>query len=128
MVVAVLMLGFLGMLGVAADGRAVLAARRDVQDLADASARAGAATINQGGFRQPGTQELVLDQVTAKRAALNYLSQAGYTGDADVTTGALLVDVRLNQTYHTTFSGILGISSVRVQAESQAVPASQGTG
>jgi len=128
MVVAVLMLGFLAMLGLAADGGAVLAARRDVQDLADASARAGAATINQGGFRQPGTQELVLDQVTAKRAALNYLSQAGRTGDADVTTGALLVDVRLNQTYHTTFSGILGISSVRVQAESQAVPASQRTG
>jgi Flp pilus assembly protein TadG len=127
LLVAVLMLGLLALLGMLSDSGQVLAARRNLQDLADASARAGAATLNVADLRQPGTQQLVLDQGLAKQAALNYLNEAGYKGSVSVRTGPLLVDVHLDEASQTTFARILGISSVDVGADSQAAPGTQGT-
>jgi Flp pilus assembly protein TadG len=127
LLVAVLMLGFLALLGLLSDSGQVLAARRNLQDLADASARAGAATINPAAFRQPGSDVLELDQNAARQAALNYLSEVGYKGSVSVTTGPLLVDVHLEQARQTTFARIFGISSVNVGADSQASPVAQGT-
>lgn len=127
LLVAVLMLGFLALLGMLSDSGQVLAARRNLQDLADASARAGAATINLADLRQPGTQEFVLDQGFAKQAALNYLNESGYQGNVSVTTGPLMVHVHLDEARHTTFARIFGVSSVDVGADSQAAPGTQGT-
>lgn len=127
LLVAVLMLGFLALLGLLNDSGQVLAARRNLQDLADASARAGAATINIADLRRPGTQDLVLDQGLAKQAALNYLSQVGYSGNVSVTAGPLLVDVHLDQPRRTFFAHLFGISSLDVGADSRAAPGAQGT-
>jgi Flp pilus assembly protein TadG len=127
LLVAVLMLGFLALLGLLSDSGQVLAARRNLQDLADASARAGAAMINPAGFREPGTDVLELDQNAARQAALNYLAEAGYRGSESVTTGPLLVDVHLEQVRQTTFARLFSVSSVSVGADSQASPVAQGT-
>jgi Flp pilus assembly protein TadG len=126
--VAVLMLGFLALLGVLTDSGRVLAARRNLADLADAAARAGADSVNASSFRQPGTQELVLNQVTAAQAARSYLAQVGYRGEVSVATGPTAVKVRLDQHQPTTFARLFGIASVDVQAYSVADLVGVGTG
>lgn len=124
--VAVLLLGLLALLGVVADGGAVLAARRGLQQLADGAARAGAAAVDEAALRDSAGMVVVVDEAAAEAAALSYLAEVGFGGMAEVTAAPTHVVVFLEQERPTMLGRVLGASSVTVRAEGQAAPRSGG--
>jgi len=95
--------------GMAVDGGRIVAARVEAADHAENAARVGAqqVTLLRLGWR-------LLDPFKAKRAAEEYLSQHGVTGQITVGLRTVTVTVRLTQ--QTTLLRLVGISSRTVTA------------
>jgi len=113
---------FLSTVGLAIDGEAVLRAHRRAQGAADGAARTGVGHVQIGHARAvPGAQD-VLDPSAARQAAADYIA-AAYP-DLQVTTQAdeqhLAVVVR--QSVTPTFLQLLHISTVQIEARSNARP------
>ena len=71
--VAILMVGMVAVVGLVTDGGMVFTQRRDLQNVADAAALAGAAQIDQDTYRASAGEIVVLDQAAAYTAAVTYL-------------------------------------------------------
>jgi len=113
---------FLSVIGLAIDGEAVLRAHRRAQGAADAAARTGVGHVQIGHARAlPGAPD-VLDPSAAQQAAVDYI--ASVYPDLQVTTQAdeqhLAVLVREPVT--PTFLQLLHISTVQIEARSDAGP------
>lgn len=113
---------FLSVIGLAIDGEAVLRAHRRAQGAADGAARTGVGHVQISHARAlPGGQD-VLDPTTAQQAAVDYI--ATVYPDLQVTTRAdqehLAVLVRERVT--PTFLQLLHISTVQIEARSDARP------
>jgi uncharacterized membrane protein len=120
--VAVMLLGLLGIAALVIDGGVLFAARRDLQGLADGAARAGAMTLNVDSLRSAGN--VVLDPEAAQGAARDYLRAAGFDGDIAVTADTTGVTVDLAQDRQTVLMGLVGVRKVRTEAHAVARPRS----
>jgi hypothetical protein len=113
---------FLSVIGLAIDGEAVLRAHRRAQGAADGAARTGVGYILIDHARAlPGAPD-VLDPSAAQRAAVDYI--ASFYPDLQVSTHAdkqhLAVLVR--EAVTPTFLQLLHISTVQIEARSDARP------
>jgi uncharacterized membrane protein len=116
--VAVLLLGLVTVVGLAADGGLVFAQRRDLQNLADAAALAGAMQIDEGAYRGGGT--VTLDQAAARHAAETSLSGSDLT--YTVIAGAGGVEVEVSRRATLSFLRVIGIDGVTIGATARAAP------
>lgn len=118
--VAVMLLGLLAMTALVIDGGLLFAERRDLQGLADGSARAGAMAIDEDLLRQTGTVRL--DPAAAQAAAEQYLESVGVEGAIEIDANMLSVTVDLEETRPTLMMSLLGVRTVDVAAHAVARP------
>lgn len=116
---AMLLLGLVAVAGLATDGGLVFAQRRDLQNLADAAALAGAMQIDEAAYRA-GTG-VALNQAEARRAAISYLSDADDV-TYEVMVGPTGVGVAVRRRAQTGFLRVIGIDGVTISARAQAEP------
>src|SRR6266511_366264 len=81
----VMVLGLLAVLGLVADGGLVFARHRELQAMADAAARAGAAQLDEAVYRASNGRIAQLDPNRARQAARGYLQASGFAGEAEVS-------------------------------------------
>ena len=117
--VALTMLGLVAVVGLAADGGLVFAQRRDLQNMADAAALAGAMQIDEAAYRANGA--ITLDTAAARRAAEVYLDTAA-DGAATVQASATRVEVHVSRRATTGFLRVIGIDGVTIGARAEAEP------
>lgn len=118
--VAVVLIGLLGITALVIDGGVLFAARRDLQGLADGAARAGAMSLDVDTLRS--NDAVKLDPDAARRAARDYLRAAGFDGEMTVNADTLRVTVDLVQERATVMMGLLGIREMRTEAHAVARP------
>jgi len=109
----------LAIVGVALDGALLLSARRDLQDVADAAARAGAAQVDLDQLRSDSS--IVLRPEVARQAAYAYAVYEGVVPeriDADQTR----IVVQVRRDVPTAFVRVLRITSMPVEARGAARP------
>ena len=82
--VAVMLPLFLSIVGLAIDGGIVFSARRELQNVADGAARAGAMQIDERAYRESAGQRLVLDTDGARQAAGAYVARQHGSVSAEV--------------------------------------------
>lgn len=117
--VALMMVGVVSVVGLVSDGGLVFAQRRDLQNVADAAAAAGAMQIDEAVYRSTG--EVVLDEQLAREAAVFYLDAEG---DLDYAVSVLSdrVEVSVSRQATTGFLRVIGIDGVEVSASASAEP------
>ena len=118
--VAVTLPLFVSLVGLAIDGGVVFNARRELQNVADAAARAGAMQIDEGIYRASSGTSVVLATDRAEEAARNYLEANGSRQTADVRASTDRVVVTLTTSVSTAFLRLVGITSVPVEATAPA--------
>lgn len=119
--VALFLVGLIAVAGLVADGGLVLAQRRDLQNVADAAAAAGAMQIDEAAYRASGGALIVLDPDAAQQAAIGYLVRENGTEYAVETTDES-VAVAVTRIAPTAFLRVLGIDGVEVGARAVAEP------
>jgi Flp pilus assembly protein TadG len=113
---------FLSVVGLAVDGEAVLRAHRRAQGAADGAARTGAGYVQVAHARaQPGAAD-VLDADAAQQAATDYIARVYPDEQVKTSADQGHVVVVVTQQVTPTFLQLVHVSSVRVQARSQAGP------
>lgn len=117
--VALMMVGVVSVVGLVSDGGLVFAQRRDLQNVADAAAAAGAMQIDEAVYRSTG--EVVLDEQLAREAAAFYLDAEG---DLDYVVSVLSdrVEVSVSRQATTGFLRVIGIDGIEVSASASAEP------
>lgn len=117
--VALMMVGVVSVVGLVSDGGLVFAQRRDLQNVADAAAAAGAMQIDEAAYRSTG--EVVLDEQLARDAAAFYLDAEG---DLDYVVNVLpdRVEVAVSRQATTGFLRVIGIDGIEVSASASAEP------
>ena len=118
--VAVMLPLFLTVIGLAIDGGVVFAARRDLQNVADAGARAGAMQVDQRVYRDSSGTTVVLDAAEAREVAAAYVAGEGAGLEASVVVEPQRVVVQVSHEVPTTFIRLVGIDTVRVRATAPA--------
>lgn len=119
--VAVLMVALVAVVGLVTDGGMVFTQRRDLQNVADAAALAGAMQIDENAYRASGGTAVVLDEQAARAAAVVYLqAEGGLAYQVSVTPAR--VDVSVSRQANTGFLRVLGISGVQINAAATAEP------
>ena len=119
--VAILMVGMVAVVGLVTDGGMVFTQRRDLQNVADAAALAGAAQIDHDAYRASAGEIVVLDQTAAYTAAVTYLEDEGGL-DYAVDVAPEGVDVSVSRNASTGFLRVLGIDGVEISANASAEP------
>ena len=117
--VAILMVGLVAVVGLVTDGGLVFSQRRDLQNVADAAALAGAMQIDEDVYRASG--EVLLDESAARQAAVEYLRAEGDV-TYSVVVGPARVDVSVSRQASTGFLRVIGINSVEMSAGASAEP------
>jgi len=113
--VAVMLPLFLAIVGLAVDGGVVWGARRELQNVADTAARAGAMQIDLGAYRQSAGEVIVLDPTSARETAAGYLADTpGLV--AEVQADQQRVVVTVSREVRLTFLRIVGLETVRIDA------------
>jgi uncharacterized membrane protein len=107
--------------GIAIDGTRTFLYRRTLQNAADAAALAGASEIDRRAYYS-GREEIALNDVEARAAALRWLARRGLPVDAEVVATPAVVRVGVRARLATTFLGLVGITDLPVAAESVAEP------
>ena len=120
--VAVMLPLFLSIVGLAIDGGTVFDARRELQNVADSAARAGAMQIDQGAYRQSSGATVVLDVPAARQAAAEYVASQGHGLAATIDVEPKQVVVQVSRNVPTSFLRLVGISTVRITAGAPAAP------
>ena len=117
--VAITMVGLVAVVGLVSDGGLVFAQRRDLQNVADAAALAGAMQIDEETYRLSGS--VVLDEQAAYRAAVGYLEDEGGPTYSVVVRPAG-VEVAVSRDASTGFLRVVGIDDVEISAQATAEP------
>lgn len=107
---------FIPIVGLTVDGGVVFNARRELQNAADAAARAGAMQVDARAYRESAGARVVLDQATARQVAAEYLAGHGPGLSGSVATDAQRVVVEVSREVPTSFLRIVGVSTVRIGA------------
>jgi Flp pilus assembly protein TadG len=111
---------FLSVIGLAIDAGIVFGARRELQNVADAAARAGAMQVDQQVYRASSGALIVLDQPAARQIAAEYASSQNADLSARVVVEPQRVVVSVSREVTTSFMRLAGISTVRVSATAPA--------
>lgn len=119
--VAILMVGLVAVVGLVTDGGMVFSQRRDLQNVADAAAAAGASQIDDDAYRASAGETVVLDENAAYDAAARYLDSE-VDLDYSVIVTANSVDVAVARQATTGFLRVLGIDGVDIDATATAEP------
>lgn len=117
---AVMLPLFLSVVGLAIDAAIVFGARRELQNVADSSARAGAMQVDLRAYRDSSGQTVVLDRAAARRVAAQYAAEQGPGLVATISVDPQRVVVEVRRDVRTSFVRLAGLSSVRVSAVSPA--------
>lgn len=123
-IVALMMPVLLAVVGLALDGGIVFDARRELQNVADTAAHAGATEIDAAHFQRTGGA-LALDARGAVGVAVEYVADynALHRPDQQATLddvfvmGADRLVVRVSRVARTAFLRVVGVTSVRITAE-----------
>ena len=118
--VAVMMPFFLAIIGLAIDGGILFDNQRELQNVADGAARAGAMQIDQQTYRESGGQTVVLDPEGARQVATAYVLDQGTTLTAGVSADSHQVVVSVNRAVPTGFLRIVGITTIQISATATA--------
>jgi uncharacterized membrane protein len=120
--VAVMLPLFLSVIGLSIDAGTLFDTRRELQNVADSAARAGAMQIDQSTYRASSGETVVLDAATAREAAAQYVNSqgAGFAATIDVRPRSVVVQV--SRSVPTSFLRLVGIETVRISATAPAVP------
>jgi uncharacterized membrane protein len=119
--VAVLMVGLVAIVGLVTDGGLLFTQRRNLQNVADSAALAGAMRIDENAYRGSGGGSVVLDEGAAYQAAVEYLQEEGDLGyRVDVTAGR--VEVSVSRQASTGFLRVIGINGFEISASASAEP------
>ena len=116
---AILLPALLGILGLVVDAGLALEARRDLQNVADRAARAGAMQIDEAAFLNGGGVRL--DEARATEAAGEYAAgaSASVTG---IAAGTDEVAVQVSRPMPSRFLKLFGISGITMTATGTAKP------
>jgi uncharacterized membrane protein len=108
--------------GLAVDGARLFTARRDLQNVADSAALAGASAIDEGQFRRSEGRDVRLDPASARAAANRVLEASGIptTTEVEITVEPDRVEVRLRRGVEMTFLKIVGLREERIGASATA--------
>lgn len=118
--VAIMLVGLVALVGLVSDGGLVFAQRRDLQNIADGAALAGAMQLDENAYRATG--EVVLDESAAEQAATEYLAAEGGGLTYSVTALPGGVEVAVSRRASTGFLRVLGIDGVDIGASARAEP------
>jgi uncharacterized membrane protein len=118
----VMVLGLLAVLGLVADGGLVFARHRELQAVADAAARAGAAQLDEAVYRSSNGRIAQLDPAHARQAARAYLVASAFRGQAEVSADAGSVTVALTRAMRPPIFGGLSGGAVQLAVRSLARP------
>ncbi len=123
LLVGALLLG-LAFVGLAVDGARMFTARRDLQNVADAAALAGASAIDEGTYRATGGLVVRLDPARARGSAEQVVWAARLPAGTtvDVHIAAERVEVRISRPVDTTLLRVVGVPSQRIGATASASP------
>lgn len=117
--VALMMVGVVSVVGLVSDGGLIFAQRRDLQNVADAGAAAGAMQIDEAVYRSTG--DVVLDEQLARDAAVLYLdAEDGLDYVVNVLPDR--VEVAVSRQATTGFLRVIGIDGIEVSASASAEP------
>jgi hypothetical protein len=110
--------------GLAVDGARLFTARRDLQNVADSAALAGASAIDEAQFRDSGGSEVRLDPRSARGAVDRVLDASGLPvgTQVDVEVEPDRVVVHLTRPVAMTFLRIAGLREERIGASATASP------
>lgn len=103
---------FVAIVGLAADGGLVFSARRELQNVADSAARAGARQIDVRAYRESRGRTVVLDGAAARRITAGYAADQGASRDNRIEVEPSRVQVGLSLDAPTTFLRLVGIETV----------------
>jgi uncharacterized membrane protein len=118
----VVALGLLATLGLVADGGLLVARHRELQNLTDAAARAGAGQLDAATFRSSGGQLVLLDPAQAQAAARRQLRAAGFTGQIRVAATTTQVTVVVEEAIRTPILASILPGQVRLTVRAVARP------
>ena len=117
---AVMLPLFLSVVGLAADGGIIFSARRELQNVADSAARAGAMQVDQRVYRESSGATVVLDQAVAREVAAQYVVSQGTGLAATIGAEPQQVVVQLGRDVPTSFLRLVGINTMRITATARA--------
>jgi uncharacterized membrane protein len=114
----------LAFVGLAVDGARLFTARRDLQNVADSAALAGASAIDEAHFRTTGGREVRLEPVVARTAVDRVLaaSDLPVSTEVEVSVDGDRVSVRIARPVEMTFLRAVGTAEERIGASATASP------
>jgi len=123
LLVGVLLIGLM-FAGLAIDGARMFTARRDLQNVADSAALAGASSLDEGAYRKSAGVDVQLDSAAARQAVNEVLTQSSLpvSVTVDVVIGAERVEVRIERPVRPLFLGLVGIGPEQIGAHASASP------
>ncbi|MGZ4678041.1 MAG: pilus assembly protein TadG-related protein [Acidimicrobiia bacterium] len=123
LLVGVLLLGLM-VAGLGVDGARMFTARRDLQNVADSAALAGASSLDEAAYRATGGADVRLDPSTARQAVSAVVRASGLpsTTRVDVRVESDRVVVQLVRPVRPLFLGLAGIGPQRIGAHASAAP------
>jgi uncharacterized membrane protein len=123
LLVGVLLVGLL-VVGFVVDGTRMFTARRDLQNLADSAALAGASAIDESVYRSSGGALVRLDAPAVRVAVSDVLRSSGVSlpGAVDVQVVGDRVTVRLVRDVRPLMLSLAGLGVQRIGAHATAAP------
>jgi Flp pilus assembly protein TadG len=118
----VVALALLAILGLVADGGLVLARHRELQGVADAAARVGAAQLDEASYRASNGRTAFLNPVQAHTAAGRYLRTVRFGGETSITATPGQVTIGLSEVVRPIIFGSVGIGPIRLAVRAVARP------
>lgn len=123
LLIGVLMIGLM-FVGLAVDGARMFTARRDLQNVADSAALAGASSLDEAQYRSNAGLEARLEPVAARRAVDDVLASSSLPASVrvEVAVSNDRVNVRIARPVRPLFLGLLGIGPEQIGAHASASP------
>jgi Flp pilus assembly protein TadG len=118
----VVALALLAILGLVADGGLVLARHRELQGVADAAARVGAAQLDEASYRASNGRTATLNPTQAQAAAGRYLQTVRFSGQANIAASPTRVTIGLSEVVRPIIFSSVGIGPIRLAVHTVARP------
>ena len=118
----VVALALLAILGLVADGGLVLARHRELQGVADAAARTGAAQLDEASYRASNGRTATLNPTQAQAAAGRYLRTVRFGGEAAIIATPGEVTIGLSEVVRPIIFSSVGIGPIRLAVHTVARP------
>ena len=118
--VAVMLPLFLSVIGLAIDGGIVFSARRELQNVADSAARAGATQIDERRYRDSGGTVVAIAKGQAEELAAGAIQTQAADVEAAIAADQDRVVVQVWREVPTSFLRLANIDTVRVGAKGEA--------